>query len=521
MGARMKLATSVLLLACTAFAILLGCARLAPPAPSYVELDGALYEALPDGGVDATRRVGGGGPVQGYPAQYLRAPDAGGGTFGLGILAYSREAGSAFYQGANLIPEQALLNCPYNGQVLSRNGAPGSTPVTCNSVQLGSSYAVSGLLSPANVAEGACTSGQFVSVTSDGGTFLDCVSGSGDIQGDVGIPGKTKVIGAQYGAVNWTSTGLQACSQGATFCGLTQPSAATGATPQAMTISSQAPYAYSSGSPTAAQQTPGPVVINLPAPSTYGGTPGVETMLTVERGGSVRIGMGELPGGSGYGTLWFGSTPVGAPTTSNYTILGDPTGQYTEFNSSANVWFKIANTTQLALTASGLQLFNGGTMDLGGGTGVVGLTKAATNPTATSTGSVVYADHTSGDLAIKPPSSTAATVDFGATVTTMTVPLVETLWSGTVVCGGTVSLSAAQSAAGLFWVTGCTSGTGATIIKSALPPTSGTHVDVRNGSGYGITWEWSSGAATTTIATTTSARVLANGTNAAIIMAGT
>jgi hypothetical protein len=103
-------------------------------------------------------------------------------------------------------------------------------------------------------------------------------------------------------------------------------------------------------------------------------------------------------------------------------------------------------------TAQGTQF--GSAVDFGGGSLVVGMSKATTNPNTTSTGSVAYADHTSGDFAVKSPGSSSADLDVGhATIGVGqqlgglgTVPLDLATTTG-VACGtgGTVTISAAQA----------------------------------------------------------------------------
>ena len=93
----------------------------------------------------------------------------------------------------------------------------------------------------------------------------------------------------------------------------------------------------------------------------------------------------------------------------------------------------------------------------------------------------------------------------------------------TIACGGTVSLTAAQSVGTILSIAGCSSGSGATTIKSTVTPAQAVGVlwMVSNRTiAATLSVEFSSGTAVA-IPTNTSAIVTSNGTNAIIVMSGT
>ena len=257
------------------------------------------------------------------------------------------------------------------------------------------------------------TAGQ-LPVTNAGGTDVAFVSLSGDVASVTG-PGAVTLQGAQYGqtaARTWdATTGLETIATGATAPGLTQTIAASGFTPRNLVLTPQAPYAYSSGSPTAAQQTPGSVVVSLPALSAYGGTPGVNSFFQINYGGVPCVCLGGAsPIGattaypSLYSGLYFG--PNISPTSTNYSLMTDNSVLYINVPTASGFYrFGYAGTNPcFGVSAYGIQLstvLSTPTFDLGGGAvNILGISKCTTNPSAAPAGSLIWTDSSTADLCL-------------------------------------------------------------------------------------------------------------------------
>ena len=251
----------------------------------------------------------------------------------------------------------------------ARDGGVGLGPVN-----LASSAAVTGVLPAGNQA--AQTMGGDISGTTAAATVTNAQGGT---------------LG--FGSATGTITG----SAAATAVGMAQTTPGSVAIPNNMTFTTQAP---NGGSGSAAQNTPGSFVVNLPVVGTVG-TIGASPYLTTEYGGTPVVWQGPFAGfGAGAGAIYFaGNNPSTAVL--NYGFLGGSTYTILNAPSGGTLYFGIGSPgafTPEIMTTSGIQMLNGETADLGGGAGVLGIGAAATAPTgATATaGNVVLYSTTAG-----------------------------------------------------------------------------------------------------------------------------
>ena len=216
-------------------------------------------------------------------------------------------------------------------------------------------------------------------------------AGAGDLGGTWPSPTVTNAQGGTlgFGSATGTITG----SAAATAVGMAQTTPGSVAIPNNMTFTTQAP---NGGSGSAAQNTPGSFVVNLPVVGTVG-TTGADPYLTTEYGGTPVVWQGPFAGlGAGVGAIYFaGNNPSTA--VQNYGVLGS--SAYTILNapSGGTLYFGIGGAavfTSEFMTTSGIQMFNGQTADLGGGVGVLGIGVVTTAPsTSPNTGnSVIWSD---------------------------------------------------------------------------------------------------------------------------------
>ena len=342
--------------------------------------------------------------------------------------------------------------------------------------------------------------------------------------------GSVPIFGVNYGgasAVSFNpSTGAWNFGSSATAPGLAQAVAGSGVTPVNTTLSAQAPNASSSTTPSG---TPAEVVANWAVPVSTGH----ESAFLAERNGAAvgAIGVPDGYGAVAVGYLWLGANAaLGTRTSGNFAIAMDSSGD-TFVNSTSGI---------AGFTGNGASIFkvNSVTGEIGApgnysvgalaGTydgcvgGCVGFAQASSNPSGTATGSVIYADHATGDLVSYPLGATAPVLDVGATVITTKAALNPGVSNVAIAncSGGTTTLSAAQSATTML-IVGCTTGTTASTVQSAIAPTLGTLWIVRNvNATASITFEWSSGSGVT-LTHGTSAVITSDGTNAFAIMNGT
>ena len=339
----------------------------------------------------------------------------------------------------------------------------------------------------------------------------DCVVSSRGLVTCSGLQNQEVVAGA--------STGTLTCATGATACGMAQAST-TGATGVSTKFSTQAS--------TNPNGTPGGFVVNIPAHTGSGS----DAQMVVELAGTPGVAIGSYgASGSSYQSIYFGNGAA-APGNSNYAFLADVANTFTRLNvptsggtiqfysANSTEWMSIDGTQGAVLTNANVNLQVGSlTADVGSGGGVVGLSKAYANPSGSSTGSVIYADHTSGNFEIKPPGSTSSAFESATANNTSKVPLSVGYGAAAIACaGGTVTLSAANSNG--FTKLTCGSGVTTTTVQSANPPTAGIIWFVRNASSVLLTPQFSSGSACTGMAGISSAVLTGDGTNCITLMMG-
>jgi trimeric autotransporter adhesin len=227
-------------------------------------------------------------------------------------------------------------------------------------------------------------------VTNSGGTDSSWVTMSGDatlaasgaltlgnfsLAGDVTGTKSATIVSAISGTspIAITPNTFQ-WIQGATGPGLSQAQQANGSNPASFTITPQAPGGGAGSTPTG---TPGNLNVALAAPVSTGS----EAYLQVTRGGTPMASLGTL---SVYGGLWLGNA---APTASNYSIWGFGNNTYLGAG-GGSVIFRPSNTSNLGMVGTTGWQFGAESLTLGGGSGggVIGITNATTNPTATCSG---------------------------------------------------------------------------------------------------------------------------------------
>ena len=237
-----------------------------------------------------------------------------------------------------------------------------------------------GPIPPAGLVAG--TGGQVV-MTGAGGSVAnttiggDCTIASSGYLTCSSLGAGSVAYGASTGTFTWT--------KGDTAPGFTQSNAADGSTPVNTVIAPQAPNG-ATGS--AAQNTPGSLVVNLAVPGAVG-TAGAYPALTVNTGAVPTL---TVTGGAGYSVLYLnqkdgwqlasesGSVYLQSSSATGYAII-----QHAGGVSQVNSWY-------------GVQINTAAVTDFGGGWGVLGISKAITNPTALTTGALLWADQTSGAL---------------------------------------------------------------------------------------------------------------------------
>ncbi len=237
-----------------------------------------------------------------------------------------------------------------------------------------------GPIPPAGLVAG--TGGQVV-MTGAGGSVAnttiggDCTIASSGYLTCSSLGAGSVAYGASTGTFTWT--------KGDTAPGFTQSNAADGSTPVNMVIAPQAPNG-AGGS--AAQNTPGSLVVNLAAPGAVG-TAGAYPAFNVNIGAAPSL---TVTGGVGYSLLYLyqkSTWQLYSQGTDLYlqapSIFGYLVHQHGGYVSQVN-------------TYQGVQLNTAPSTDFGGGWGVLGISKATTNPTTSTTGALLWADHTSGAL---------------------------------------------------------------------------------------------------------------------------
>jgi len=226
----------------------------------------------------------------------------------------------------------------------------------------------------------------------------------GDLKGTpssqqvVSITGQagTVNIGPNGNIITWDSTTTAPCIKQATPLSVTIPAN--------LTITTQAP---NGGSGSAAQNTPGSLIVNLPVPGAVG-TAGNEAYFTLERGTTPQLAAGYFSTDSTE-AIWLSSTPATTPSTSNYAIKsGNGSG-----STSVSAWYtgstgflRLCNNdnAQMMINANATQIgyhlastVGTGGVNVAGGIGVLGIADANTPPSGALTGGgVLYSS--SGNL---------------------------------------------------------------------------------------------------------------------------
>lgn len=223
---------------------------------------------------------------------------------------------------------------------------------------------------------GNSTSQQVVSLTGSGGTLA---------------------LATTAAVITW--------AQGTAAPGLLHAQAANAVNPQNTTITPQAPGAAATNATTG---TPGSLMVALALPVT-GGT---EAFLGIARGVNTVVRLGPYPG-SNFGTIWCG---VLTPSGTNYTAWSDGATTTCLNAATGTLSLRVAHAEYAQLTTAALQLTAavnlsvGGAGSFGGGTGVLCMKAAATNPSSSPTNAYVqYALSASGLPAIYGPAAMIGT----------------------------------------------------------------------------------------------------------------
>ena len=404
-----------------------------PTGTGYVHVTGGTV----DGAAQAVNLAGGSTYVTGVLPMANMASPTGTGVALVTAGAMNAAAGPIPLGGGasyvtGLLPVANVAPAGTNGYVLTTTGgvavwsaATGITALTSDVTASGTGsvaatvVAVHGATVPA---AGALTTGNVLQVTgasalgyaavnlAGGANYVTGIlptanQASQSLSGDAtGTTAAVVVTQAQAGAFSFgPSTGTITTNYATTAPGLAQTSTSA-ATAYNMVLSPQAS--------TNTNGTPGSLLINIAAAT---GT-GSEGNVTIQRNGVQRLVIGALPSNVSYNAITFGA---GTPSVSNYAFLQDQAGTFTSIQGPGLLQFLVSNVVEQAINSSGIQFFNAGTFGLGGGVGVIGIGKAATNPsTSVSTGSVIYSDHTSGALCFYPAGVTTPTLSVGTNPTT-------------------------------------------------------------------------------------------------------
>ena len=277
----------------------------------------------------------------------------------------------------------------------------GSWVAAAGTVNLASSTYVSGLLPNANVAPGS--SGQVMLTNATPATAWTTLTGDVALSG----AGVSTVASAQYGQTGaltfGASTGTITAATGATAPGIVQASTAA---------NSGVNMVFAPQASTAANGTPGNFITALAAYTGAGSAPYSE----VTYAGVAISKIGIFPGGPTWGTMWLGNASAAATSGTNYALAGDNSGTITILNAAVSVSIRSGNTGVALFSASlesdfaanvAIGTLAGGSFG-GGAGGVLGISKASTNPATATTSSVIYADSSTGALGIWAPGDTTA-----------------------------------------------------------------------------------------------------------------
>jgi hypothetical protein len=269
-----------------------------------------------------------------------------------------------------------------------------------------------GPIPPASLVAG--TGGQVV-MTGAGGTVAnttiggDCTIASTGYLTCSSLGAGSVAYGASTGAFTWT--------KGDTAPGFTQSSAAYASTPVNTVIAPQAPNGANG---TAAQNTPGSLVVNLAAPGTAG-TAGAYPALNVNTGAVPTL---TVTGSAAGSYLYLGQKSAFQLATSSTDLdLQSPA-------STGLIVIEHAGYVSQVNSEYGVQINTTAATDFGGGMGVLGISKAATTPTTSTTGALLWADHTSGALEMHGGGGIKSGLELAAARVGFGQPLAGILYDG-------------------------------------------------------------------------------------------
>jgi len=337
-----------------------------------------------------------------------------------GVEVYYKDAGGIFCAKPYLTPGTGIGE---DGGVFYTWNVPVADLASCGAKQVVGSVdgSVMSCLSSIGPSAISCPLTDQILISTDAGT--QCVTPSGDLTTSQSGVGTVHGWGDLAVGLD-ASSGAIEFSKGRTAPGLYQAMAADGSVPVGITLAPQAP---NPGTTSATLSTPGSVNVNLAAP----GTSGNEAAFVVNRGGSPVVGLGGVKGQPSVALdgIWFGSNvSTGSQTAASIIYSPNNPGFLTIQGTTVTINgnpYTAAQYAQFGYWGMALGVASGAGYSSGVSGGALGLVPVAANPsTAVSgSGSLLYSDHTSGDLCIYPPGVTAPVADFGASAIKFAVPL--------------------------------------------------------------------------------------------------
>jgi hypothetical protein len=213
-----------------------------------------------------------------------------------------------------------------------------------------------------------------------GGVGVVGVSNANTVPTALVASGTGLVWYANNGALETTATAFQFNTL-VQSPALTQAAAASGVTPTSLFIT---PQTFNSGSTTAVANTPGNVVVSLAVPGSNT-VAGAEALFQIQRGGVTVASFGPLPGTP----TTFAMYASGTPTASNWIL--DSQGANTALQGTTRVLHAINGSFLFNQLSTGIQLFASLGANFGGGTNILSMGNAATDPsTAPTAGASIW-----------------------------------------------------------------------------------------------------------------------------------